>query len=344
MSFDTNIKRIRSPYIDEVAAPSSQIRSAQKPRSPYLDEAKDKLTWSTKHPKKAHAKINLRATRLGWRERYELVSLRASEAVSRILWLSEDAIIVFKPGAEFGETQNLPRFGAIYDLFASLRLPRINLRRSWLRHLGVYLGITLLVFAFFNLPGLINQTKYALNPPKVSTPGNLASAGTPSVAAKPAPTQAFRIMIPKIGKDAPVVLSSSRDSKAMAADLENGVAHYSGTALPGEDGNVALTGHSSNYWWDKGAYNYVFQNLNSLNAGDQIILYYGGGTYTYQVTAKQVVSPNESQVLNPTSSKTLTLITCWPVYTNWQRLVVTATQIDPPQGASGSAGSHLPGS
>lgn len=140
------------------------------------------------------------------------------------------------------------------------------------------------------------------------------------------------------------MLSASRDSKSMAADLEHGVAHYSGTAMPGEDGNVALTGHSSNYWWDKGAYNYVFQNLNALNPGDPVTIYYGGGTYTYQVTGKQVVSPNESQVLNPTSTKTLTLITCWPVYTNWQRLVVTAVQVDPAQTTPTSVTNHLPGS
>lgn len=157
MSYDTNIPRRKSPYIELEAASCEPVRAAGKLRSPYVDEAKDKLTWNTKHPKISHVRINLKATELDWRERYELVSLRTNEAVSRILWLAEDAIIVFKPGAEFGEAQTFPKLGAFYDFISSVKLPHISLRRKLAKNVAIYLGMVLLVFAFFNLPGSLTR-------------------------------------------------------------------------------------------------------------------------------------------------------------------------------------------
>jgi sortase A len=128
----------------------------------------------------------------------------------------------------------------------------------------------------------------------------------------------------------------------MKEELSRGVVHYAGTARPGESGNVGLTGHSSNYWWDKGAYNYVFTNLDKLAPGDEVTLYHAGLTYRYRMTGSRVVPPEQAEVLAPTPTNQLTLITCWPRFTDWKRLVVSLEQIDPPAPAAQGGGNRLP--
>jgi hypothetical protein len=99
---------------------------------------------------------------------------------------------------------------------------------------------------------------------------------------------------------------------------------------------VAIFGHSSNDWWQPGNYKQIFVLLDKLKAGDQIEITYQSKRYTYEVTGSRVVLPTAMSVLDPTSSPTLTLITCTPIGTSLKRLVVTAKQIDPAPGV-GSA-------
>ncbi len=138
-----------------------------------------------------------------------------------------------------------------------------------------------------------------------------------------------RLIIPKIEVDAPIVWIESEDEEEIQSYLQNGVGHYPGTSFPGEVGNCVITGHSSNYWWDAGEYNYVFALLDNLVVGDQVIIYYKQKKYIYEVSEIKKVSPENIEVLEPTSEPSLTLITCWPPGTNWRRLIVRAKQIQP---------------
>jgi LPXTG-site transpeptidase (sortase) family protein len=105
--------------------------------------------------------------------------------------------------------------------------------------------------------------------------------------------------------------------------------HYGNTALPGQSGNVAIFGHSSNDWWEPGNYKFVFVLLDKLAPGDTVTVNYNARAYTYQVTGSKIVEPTEVAVLNPTVQPTLTLITCSPPGTSLRRLVVTAKQVSP---------------
>jgi len=58
-----------------------------------------------------------------------------------------------------------------------------------------------------------------------------------------------RLQIPSLKIDAPLIWSS--DPKNFDTDLQSGVIHYPGTALPGEIGTTYISGHSSNYSWAK---------------------------------------------------------------------------------------------
>ncbi|MCW2679826.1 MAG: sortase family protein [Frankiales bacterium] len=109
------------------------------------------------------------------------------------------------------------------------------------------------------------------------------------------------------------------------ADLKNGPGHIPGTALPGEVGNVVVSGHRTTY----GA---PFQRLDELTDGSQIVLETRDGWFTYDVRRKQIVAPAASEVTlpvpgNPTATpvdRLLTLTTCHPKYSAKQRLIVFA--------------------
>jgi len=103
------------------------------------------------------------------------------------------------------------------------------------------------------------------------------------------------------------------------------VVHVKGTAHPGEIGTAFLIGHSSGYWWQQGKFNQVFALLDKLKVGDQILLNRDGTTFVYQMTSSEVVSPDRIDELNQSTDKRLlSLMTCTPVGTSLNRLIVHA--------------------
>ncbi len=138
-----------------------------------------------------------------------------------------------------------------------------------------------------------------------------------------------KVVIPKINVDVPLVLAPGYEDKDILKALESGIAHYPNTALPGEVGNVFVTGHSSNYPWAQGAYNYAFSLLNKLDNGDMVYVYYQGEKYTYKVFEVKIVSPSDTSVLSKTNNSIISLMTCDPPGTTWKRRIVKAEQIEP---------------
>jgi len=133
-----------------------------------------------------------------------------------------------------------------------------------------------------------------------------------------------RIVIPKLDVAAPLVDVQSSEPADVLAALERGVVRYPGTAEPGATGMTFLTGHSSNYAWSTGGYRAVFALIDKLEPGDPIVLVRGGGTYVYRVSGSRVVSAQDGSALDVPDGTTLRLMTCWPVGTTAQRLLVEA--------------------
>jgi LPXTG-site transpeptidase (sortase) family protein len=144
-----------------------------------------------------------------------------------------------------------------------------------------------------------------------------------------------RIEIPSLKISAPIVeptfsadTLNSNDFKAIEEQIHesllNGVVHFPGTALPGEKGNMFLTGHSSNVFWELSKYNTVFALLPKIKIGDKIIIYSDQNVYTYTVTEIKEVYPSDTSSLKQTDDYRLTLMTCTPVGTTFRRLIVTA--------------------
>ncbi|MCK9185883.1 sortase [Candidatus Gracilibacteria bacterium] len=146
-----------------------------------------------------------------------------------------------------------------------------------------------------------------------------------------------RLIIPRINQNLPIVRISSeslirRDWSALEKEMQNalqdGVVHYPGTSIPGESGNMAITGHSSYFPWDSGRFKDVFALLHDVVVGDKIVMYWDGKKYIYEITEIKVVLPSDISILKQTPENKLTLITCTPVGTNLKRLVVTAKPIE----------------
>ena len=141
-----------------------------------------------------------------------------------------------------------------------------------------------------------------------------------------------KIIIPKINAELPVIYTEpSIEEQAVQNALEGGVLHYATTSKPGEVGNGAIFGHSSNNILNKGKYKFAFVLLNRLESGDTFIIQKDGKRFVYRIFDKKVVKPEDVSILNDTKGKaaTFSLVTCDPPGTSINRLVVTGEQITP---------------
>ena len=107
-----------------------------------------------------------------------------------------------------------------------------------------------------------------------------------------------RVEIGRLGLSAIVVEGDSSEV------LRRAVGHVPQTAMPGESGNIALTGHRDTF----------FRPLRKLQKGDVITLETSGGQYQYAVESTAIVSPAATEVLQGSRGQELTLITCYPFY------------------------------
>ena len=104
--------------------------------------------------------------------------------------------------------------------------------------------------------------------------------------------------VPRLGLTVPVLEGTDE------LTLNRGVGHVEGTARPGEEGNVGIAGHRDGF----------FRVLKDVTAGDTIRLVTPGATLEYTVEDTRIVEPEDVQVLDPTSTPVLTLLTCYPFY------------------------------
>lgn len=127
------------------------------------------------------------------------------------------------------------------------------------------------------------------------------------------------IKIPKIDVDAVVV------NGVEVNDLKKGPGHYPDTALPGQLGNMVISGHRTTY----GA---PFYRLDELEVGDEIVVFDAQGPYSYLVKESKIVLPTEVGVVAPSSDARLTLITCHPRFSAARRMIIVAELQGTPTG------------
>jgi sortase A len=107
-----------------------------------------------------------------------------------------------------------------------------------------------------------------------------------------------RIDIARLGLSAIVV------EGAGAIILRRAAGHIPATAFPGQKGNVGLSGHRDTF----------FRPLRNIRRNDVITLTTLLGEYRYHVVSTKIVRPRDVEVLYPSESEILTLVTCFPFY------------------------------
>ncbi len=137
-----------------------------------------------------------------------------------------------------------------------------------------------------------------------------------------------RIYIEKIDKNIPLVNVPNHKNwqeleRRIQEGLRGGVVVHPISRAPGRNGNFFLTGHSSYYAWAQGRFKDVFALLHEVEVGDRIEVYWEGKKYVYIIQTKGIVEPTEVSILNqPRDRSIITLMTCTPIGTNKQRLVL----------------------
>ncbi|HEX6997498.1 MAG TPA: class D sortase [Gammaproteobacteria bacterium] len=123
------------------------------------------------------------------------------------------------------------------------------------------------------------------------------------------------LRVPSVALEVPVYAGASE------LNLNRGAAHIEGTAPLGASGNAGIAAHRDGF----------FRELEALALDAEIVLDLGARTLRYRVAELGIVSPEDTQVLAPTATPSLTLVTCYPFYFVGhapQRYVVRARLID----------------
>ncbi|MFZ2362539.1 MAG: sortase [Anaerolineae bacterium] len=172
--------------------------------------------------------------------------------------------------------------------------------------------------------------------PTATAPAAVQPAAVPGVVPPPQ-GEPDRLVIPAIDLDTAIVdvgwevveRGAQRSTEWQTAD--NAAGRHLNSARPGEPGNVVLSGHHNT----KGE---VFRRISEqeLAVGDAIYLYDAQGQrHTYlvsevtepllEVGASEAQRLANARYIQPTSDARVTLVTCWPYWTNTHRIVVVGT-------------------
>jgi sortase A len=131
-----------------------------------------------------------------------------------------------------------------------------------------------------------------------------------------------RISIPRIHVHA-IFVQGTR----WGPDLSQGPGHYPQTSLPGVGRTVALAAHRTTF----GAW---FRHIDSLQAGDQIVLRLPYATFHYRVFGHKVVDNGNWHIIRDRGFDALVLSACHPLYSASHRWIVFAAlfRVDPVHG------------
>ncbi len=165
----------------------------------------------------------------------------------------------------------------------------------------------------------------SVSDPSVSearAPGELQ--GDPPPVALAEAGKAFALVhVPRFGTGyEPRIVLEGTDEET----LQDGVGHYTGTALPGAVGNFALAGH-------RVTYGKPFNAVADLREGDAVMVETKDTWFTYRVREYLIVTPAQLEVIAPSpgspgavpTERLLTLTTCNPMFSARERYIVHAT-------------------
>ena len=140
--------------------------------------------------------------------------------------------------------------------------------------------------------------------------------------AEPAHAVTFAtLFVPRWGPDYQRPVSQGTDRATVLDAL--GIGHYAGTAMPGDVGNFALSGHRTTY-------GKPFNRVAELVVGDPVVVRTADAWFVYRVTSTEIVRPTDVQVIAPApddpaavpTQRSITLTTCNPMFSARERFIV----------------------
>jgi sortase A len=155
-----------------------------------------------------------------------------------------------------------------------------------------------------------------------AVPGQPPTPAPNLTALPPAAGLPTRVVVQSAGIDVPVaeVGVVFQDGRPVWETAWHAAGHNMDSALPGEPGNMVLTGHVSVA--DRGNLA-AFRALDRVKAGDVVEVYSGARVFRYAVTEISVVDAYATRVLASDHRSRMTLITCTKDLKH--RLVVNGT-------------------
>jgi len=199
-----------------------------------------------------------------------------------------------------------------------------------------------------------------LPPTATSVPASPTPTATEPIAhaaaANATPDLPVRIVIPDLKLDAPVVemgwtiVNTAAGPQSDWVIPKNAAGHHINSAALNEEGNIVISGHNNiegkvfeaiSLAWDEKTKVRVddVTDRSDILKGRKIVLYNAAGkafNYTISdflrlkdagVSAEQRLK--NARFMDPTPERRLTLVTCWPPWSNTHRLIVIATPAQP---------------
>ena len=108
--------------------------------------------------------------------------------------------------------------------------------------------------------------------------------------------------------------------------LNKGIWLRPNTSTPDKGGNTVIVGHRFTYTNPKG----TFYELNRVQIGDEIGIFWDGKRYIYKVSESKTVKADAISVEAQTEKPRLTLYTCTPLWLPKDRLVIVADLVEQP--------------
>lgn len=185
--------------------------------------------------------------------------------------------------------------------------------------LGSFLGTAVAVFAVtvalaaaLDLLPEAKDASLAASPALVAAPAELTELPT-------------MIRIPALDRELPVANPVSTDIEVLDRELLSATVRYPTSAKLGEDGNVIVFGHSSHLPIVRNDLFKAFNDIETLEAGDEIIVVGSGYEYVYAVESVEKANAEADAIPLRVEGKKLTLATCDSFGTKSGRFIVTAS-------------------
>jgi sortase A len=127
------------------------------------------------------------------------------------------------------------------------------------------------------------------------------------------------LVMGRIGIEIPLIKSD--DERA----LNNGAWIYPGASTPGLGANTVIFGHRFKYLPPLSD---TFYSLSAAKIGDEFFLSWEGKIYNYRVVQIKSIEANDFSVMAQGGGERVTLITCTPLFSSRQRLVVVGEPLN----------------